>query len=88
MWRVEGLGALNGGGWGVFIAPTTILAVGCSFLSMGTSDSLMRTKHPTVHCPMPVTSAERWGLEQLIVEFACPCGAPNSLVRPDVDDCF
>jgi hypothetical protein len=25
--------------WGYFIAPTTILAVGCSFLSTGTQDS-------------------------------------------------
>jgi hypothetical protein len=28
---VESLNALNGGGWGVFIAPTTILAVGWAF---------------------------------------------------------
>jgi hypothetical protein len=28
---VESLDALNGGGWGVFIAPTTILAVGWAF---------------------------------------------------------
>jgi hypothetical protein len=36
---VECLDALNGGGLGVFIAPATILVVGCSFLSTGTHDS-------------------------------------------------
>jgi hypothetical protein len=88
MWRVEGLGTLNGGGWGVFIAPTTILAVGCSFLSTGTPDSPVRTWHPAIHCPVLATSADRWGLEKLTIEFVCPCGAPNSPVRPDVADCF
>jgi hypothetical protein len=36
---VECLDALNAGGLGVFIAPTTILAVACSFLSTGTQGS-------------------------------------------------
>jgi hypothetical protein len=43
------LNALNGGGWGVFIAPTTILAIGCGFLSADTPDS-----------PVPATPVARW----------------------------
>jgi hypothetical protein len=39
--RVESLDDLNGGGWGVFIAPTTILAIGCV---------LCRRAHRTVRC--------------------------------------
>jgi hypothetical protein len=38
---VESLDDLNGGGWGVFIAPTTILAVGCV---------LCQRAHRTVRC--------------------------------------
>jgi hypothetical protein len=56
----EKLGALNGGGWGVFIAPTTILAVGRSFLSMGAPDSPVRTGHDTVQCRVPATSVAHW----------------------------
>jgi hypothetical protein len=29
----------------------------------GTSDSPVRTRHSTVHCPVRATSADRWGLE-------------------------
>jgi hypothetical protein len=75
-------------GWGVFIAPTTILAIGCSFLSTGTPDSPVRTGHCTIHCPLPVTSADCWDLEQSTVEFAYPCGTLDSPVRPDVANCF
>jgi hypothetical protein len=39
--RVESLDDLNGGGWGVFIAPTTILDIGCA---------LCRWAHRTVWC--------------------------------------
>jgi hypothetical protein len=88
VWRVESLDALNSGGWGVFIAPNIILAIGCSFLSTGAPDSPVRIGHPTVHCMVPATSADRWGLEQSTVEFACPYGTLDSPVRPDVADCF
>jgi hypothetical protein len=44
------------------------------------------TGHCIVHCPVHATSADHWGLEQLTVEFACPCGALDSPVRPDVAD--
>jgi hypothetical protein len=49
-------------------------------LSMGTLDSPVCTGHSTVHCPVRATSADRWGLEQLAIEFAYPCGAPDSSV--------
>jgi hypothetical protein len=45
---------------GVFIVPTTILVVGCSFLSMGALDSPVRTGHDTIQCPVPTTSVARW----------------------------
>jgi hypothetical protein len=48
---VENLDALNGGGWGVFIVPTTILAVGCSFLLTGAPDG-----HDTIQCLVPAMS--------------------------------
>jgi hypothetical protein len=53
---------------------------------MGTPDSLVRTGHCTVHCPVHATSADRWGSEQLTVEVVCPCGALDSPVRPDIAD--
>jgi hypothetical protein len=51
------------------------------FLSTGASDSLVRTGHPTIHCPVLAKSADHWGLEQLTIEFACPCGTPDSLME-------
>jgi hypothetical protein len=38
------------------------------------------TGQGTVHCLMPATSAYRWGLELLTVEFFCPLAAPDSPV--------
>jgi hypothetical protein len=80
MWRVGILGALNGGGWRVFIAPTTILAVGCSFLSTGAPDMALFI----VRClprQLPV-GGDRWIYMPLwrTGQFG---GTPNSLVRPD-----
>ena len=72
----KNLDSLNGGGWGVFIALTTILAVPVD----GTPDSPVCTEHGTVHCPVPATSADRWGLERLTVEVFCPLAAPDSPV--------
>jgi hypothetical protein len=40
----------------------------------------MCTGHPIVHCPVPATSPNCGGLEQSTVEFACPYGAPDSLL--------
>jgi hypothetical protein len=75
----KNLDSLNGGGWGVFIALTTILAVPVD----GTPDSPVCTEHGTVHCPVPATSADRWGLERLTVEVSCPLAALDSPVRSD-----
>jgi hypothetical protein len=47
---------------------------------MATSDSPVRIRHSTVHCPVRATSADRWGLELLTVEFVCTFGAPDSPV--------
>jgi hypothetical protein len=38
------------------------------------------TGHDIVHCPVPTTSADRWGLEWLTVEVLCPLAAPDSPV--------
>jgi hypothetical protein len=55
---------------------------------MGTPHSPVRTGHCTIYYPVHATPADRWGLEQLAVEFAYPCGASDSPVRPDVADCL
>jgi hypothetical protein len=52
---------------GVFIAPTTISAVAVDG----------HTGHNTVHCPVPATSADHWGLERLTVEVFYPLAAPD-----------
>jgi hypothetical protein len=64
---------------GVFIAPTTILAVAVD----GAPDNLV--VHRTWHCSV---SSEchvscRWGLEQLTIEVLCLLTAPDSPVRSD-----
>jgi hypothetical protein len=56
-------------------------------LSMGTPDGPVRTRHSTVHCPVRAMSSDRWGLELLIVEVVCPCGAPDSLVAHQIVRC-
>jgi hypothetical protein len=38
------------------------------------------TGQGTVHCPVPATSADHWGLEQLTVGVFCPLAAPDSPV--------
>jgi hypothetical protein len=72
------LDALNGGGWGN--SPNHYSSRWLGFLSTGTLDSLVRTGHCTVYCPVHAMSANCWGLEQLTVEFDCPCGALDSPV--------
>jgi hypothetical protein len=71
---------------GVFIAPTTILAVGCLLCRWAHWTVRWCTGHSIVHCPVRATSADRWGLELLTVEVFCPFGAPDSPVRPIVAD--
>jgi hypothetical protein len=38
------------------------------------------TGHDTIHCLVPATSADHWGLERLTVEVPCPLAAPSSPV--------
>ena len=57
-WKVENLDDLNVGWLGVFITPTTKLAVWWRLLSHGAPDSLVR--HRTLS-GAPATSAGRWG---------------------------
>jgi hypothetical protein len=40
----------------------------------------MGTGHGIVHCPVPDTSADRWGLVQLTVEVLCLLATPDSPV--------
>jgi hypothetical protein len=62
----------------VFIAPTTILAVGWAFY---------RWAHRTRHCSVSGACNVSRPLEST-VGFACPCGALDSPVRPDVAASF
>jgi hypothetical protein len=55
---------------------------------MDTPDSLVRSGHNTVHCPMRVTSNDHWGLELLTIEVVYPFGAPDSPVRSDDAVCL
>jgi hypothetical protein len=55
-WKVENLDAMNGGVVGVFIAPTTKLAVWWRLLSYGAPDSPVR--HRTLS-GAPATSPDR-----------------------------
>jgi hypothetical protein len=41
------------------------------------------TGQDTVHCLVPATSVDHWGLEQLTVEVFCLLAAPDSPVRSD-----
>jgi hypothetical protein len=85
---VECLDCLNGGGWRVFIAPTTIQAVGWL---------LCWWAHRTLHCslsgechvsrPLGFGALDRWSR----LSFCCTRqsdGTPDSLVRPVVADCL
>jgi hypothetical protein len=49
-------------------------------LLTGSPDSLVPTRHYTVHSSVCATLADRWGLELLTVEFNRPCGASDSPV--------
>jgi hypothetical protein len=44
---------------------------------MGTPNSPVVHRTGSVHCLVPTTSADRWGLEQLTVEVFCPLAAPD-----------
>ena len=76
MRKLQCLDGLNGGGWEVFIAPTTIPVVAVDG----------HTGHSTVHCPVSATSADHWGLKLLTIEVFCPFVALDSLVRPNFAD--
>jgi endogenous inhibitor of DNA gyrase (YacG/DUF329 family) len=69
MWSSENLDGLNGGGWGVFIAPTTILAVAGD----GTPDMTLFT----VRCVPRQHTIGVWSGWPL---KPCPIAAPDSSV--------
>jgi hypothetical protein len=82
------LNGLNGGGWGVFIAPTTILVVGWLFC---------RWAHRTLYCslsgewhvswPLGFGAVDRWShLSSYCIGQSG--GTPDSPVRPIVADCL
>jgi hypothetical protein len=74
------LGSLEWWWLGGIYIPNHYSSCWVSSLSAGTPDSPVCTEHVTVHCPVHATSADCWGLEQSTVDFACPCGAPDSPV--------
>jgi hypothetical protein len=88
MKRVGCLDGLNGGGWGVFIAPTTILVVGSLLCRWAQRIVQWCTGHSTVHYLVRAMLADRWGLELLTVEDFCPFGAPDSPVWSGIADCL
>jgi hypothetical protein len=77
---LENLDAIEGGGWGVFIASNHFLAVGCFCWRWAHRTVRWRTGQVlfTVRCA-PRQHA-RWGLERWTVEVVCPVVAPDSPV--------
>jgi hypothetical protein len=71
-WKCENLDAMNGGWLGVFIAPTTKLAVWWGCLSHGAPDSPVHTGH--VRCASHVTKAV--GFRPLELCLLGPPGCP------------
>ena len=54
---------LNGGGWVCVYSPHhnySRWTESSSFLSTCAPESLVHTRHDTVHCPVPATSADCW----------------------------
>jgi hypothetical protein len=88
MKRVGCLDDLNGGGWELFIAPTTILVVGWLLCrrahrqSGGAPDTVLFT----VQCVPRQPTVGVWSYWSLKTFFLF--GAPDSPVRPDVADCL
>jgi hypothetical protein len=71
-WKLENLDAMNGGVVGVFIAPTTKLAVWWGCLSYGAPDSPVYTRH--VRCASHVTNVV--GIRPLELCLLGPPGCP------------
>jgi hypothetical protein len=85
MWSSEYLDAIEGGGWGVFIASNHFLVVGYFLLAMGTPNSPVVHRTCTIYCPVRATSAlplgfrATWSLELL----SCSCTGQSG-ATPDV----
>jgi hypothetical protein len=65
---------------GVFIASNHFLAIGRLCCRRAHRTVRWCTGQGTVHCSVPATSADRWGLERLIIEVFCRLAAPDSSV--------
>jgi hypothetical protein len=65
---------------GVFIAFNHFLAIGWLCCRWAHRIVQWCTGHGTVHCLVRATSANRWGLELLIVKVLCPLAALDSPV--------
>jgi hypothetical protein len=80
----ENLDDLNGGGWGVFIAPTTILAI----VVDAASDSPV--VHRTWNCSMSGTCHVSCplGFGAGAVRVLCLLATPDSPMHPDIDSDF
>jgi hypothetical protein len=83
MWTSENLDAIEGGGWGVFIASNHFLVVGyfCCRWTHRTVWWYIGQVLFTIRC-VPRQHA-RWGLERSTVGTPCPVAAPDSPVRSD-----
>jgi hypothetical protein len=72
---------------GVFIAPTTILAIGWLLCPWAHWTVPWCTEHSTVHCPVRAKSTDHWVLERLTIEVVYPFDAPDSLVAHQTVRC-
>jgi hypothetical protein len=80
MRTLENLDAIEGGGWGVFIASNHILAVGW-FCSRWTHRTVRwRTRQVLFIVRCTPRQHARWGSERVDRWNPCPVVAPNSLV--------
>jgi hypothetical protein len=79
------LDGLNGGGWGVFIAPTTIPVVVVDGHTRQFGDAPDMTLF-TVRCMSRQPNC--WSLEMLTVEVLCPLTAPDSPVAYQTVQCI
>jgi hypothetical protein len=77
------LDAIEGGGWGVFIASNRFLAVGCFYCRWAHRTVQWCTRHVLFIVQCVPRQHARWGLEWSTVETLCPIAALDNPVCSD-----
>jgi hypothetical protein len=77
---LENLDAIEGGGWGLFIASNHFLVVGCFCWRWAHRTVRWRTRHVLFTIQCAPRQHARWGLERSTVGTLCPLAAPDCLV--------